>query len=125
MTQALVSSLAKKGYKAVPVEVTKTENADTAWRKLIATNADLLVLLTLNEWKSDTYMTTTLYYDVTMRMRDQDGKDLAEQKLQGKDNLGGNAFDPTSHAKEAVPQAFKEKIGELLNNADIAAALER
>ena len=125
MTQTLVSSLAKKGYNAVAVEVTKTDNGDAAWRKLIATNADLLILLTLNEWKSDTYMTTTLYYYVTMRMRDQDGKDLAEQKLKGKDNLGGDAWDPPSHAREAVPQAFKAKVEELLNNTDVAAALER
>jgi hypothetical protein len=88
-------------------------------------NADLLILLTLNEWKTDTYMRTTLYYDVTMRMRDQDGRVLAEKVLTGSDNLGGDAWDPSAHARQAVPQAFKGKIEELLNNTEIAEALQR
>ena len=77
------------------------------------------------EWKSDTYMTTTLYYDVNMQMRDQDGRIVAEQKLEGSDNLGGDAWNPPSHARQAVPQAFKGKVEELLNNAEVAAALQR
>lgn len=125
MTRVLVASLARKGYNAVPAAVSQADDRDAAWRKLIATKADLLILLTLNEWKSDTYMTTTLYYDVNMQMRDQDGRIVAEQKLEGSDNLGGDAWNPPSHARQAVPQAFKGKVEELLNNAEVAAALQR
>ncbi len=125
MTNALVSSLSKKGFKAVPVFATQTDDQNAALEKLKASGAERLVLLTLNEWKSDTYMNTALFYDVAMKVYDQAGNVLAEKKIQGKDDLGGTVWgDPVSAAKQAVPRAFKGKIEELLNSPSIATTLQ-
>ncbi len=124
MTEALVTSLAKKGYKAVPVAVTQDDDQAAALEKLKAVRAERLILLILNEWKSDTYMNTALSYDVTMKIYDQDGRVLAEKRIQGKDDLGGSSWNPPAHARQAVPRAFKGKIEELLNSPAIADALQ-
>jgi hypothetical protein len=124
MTEALVTSLAKKGYKAMPVAVTQDDDLNAALQKLKDTKADRLILLTLNEWKSDTYMNTVLHYDVTMKIYDQEGKVLTVNKIQGKDDLGGSSWNPQAHAKQTVPRAFKEKIEELLNSPSAANALQ-
>jgi hypothetical protein len=124
MTGALVASLAKKGYKAVPVAVTQDEDQTAVLDKLKAVRAERLILLVLKEWKSDTYMNTALQYDVTMKVCDQDGKVLAEKMIQGKDDMGGSSWNPPAHARQAVPRAFKGKIEELLNSPEIAQALQ-
>ncbi len=124
MTRALASSLSKKGFKAVPVVVTQTDDQNAVLEKLKASGAERLVLLTLNEWKSDTYHNTALQYDVSLKVYDQAGNVLAEKEIKGKDDLGGTLWgDPVSFAKESVPRAFKEKIEVLLNSTSIANAL--
>ncbi len=125
MTRALASSLSKKGFKAVPIVVTQTDDQNAVLEKLKASGAERLVLLTLNEWKSDTYHNTALQYDVSLKVYDQAGNVLSEKKIQGKDDLGGTLWgDPVSFAEKAIPPAFKGKIEELLNNPSIANTLQ-
>jgi len=124
MTQALVASLTRKGYNAVPVVVTQNDDQNAAVQKLKASGAERLILLTLNEWKSVTLMNTALHYDVAMKVYDQDGQVLAEKNIQGNDYLGGSAWNPLAHARQAVPRAFKGKIEELLNSPSIANTLQ-
>jgi hypothetical protein len=81
------------------------------------------LLLTLTEWKSDTFMNVALIYDVTLVVVDRGGTVLAEKRLQGRDNLEGSAWNSPSHARQAVPQAFKEKLQQLLDDDTVAAAL--
>jgi len=38
--------------------------------KLKVTGAKRLLLLTINEWRSDTYSNTSLYYDVVLTVMD-------------------------------------------------------
>jgi hypothetical protein len=84
---------------------------------------DRVLLLTLKESKSDTYVGTGLLYDITLRVADRSGHGLAEKRLSGRDDLGASAWDPPGHACEAVPRAFKSKLEELLNDAAVTAAL--
>ena len=83
-----------------------------------------LLLLTLVEWKSDTYKNTALGYDVTLEVRDAQGNELASCRRSGKDDLGGSFWNPVGHANRAVPTAFAAKLGELLSDPGILAALQ-
>lgn len=125
MTQSIANSLAKKGFKVTPVMVDPpTANRQLFIDKLKATNADHYFILTLIEWKSDTYSSTSLLYDLKAEVLDREGKTLAVNTIQGKDDLGGAwGWNPPAYAKEAVPKAFKEKIEKLLNSPEMEASL--
>jgi hypothetical protein len=124
MTQSLVNSLLRKGFKAVAISVAPADDRQIVIDKLKATGAERFLLLTLTEWKSDTYQNTALIYDVRATILDRDGKTLGESAIKGRDNLGGSAWNPPAHAKETVPNAFKEKVEKLLNSKEIIAALQ-
>jgi len=119
--QAIVEALKSSGVKAQQVQVgPKTGNVVEA---VIKAGADRAVLLALIEWKSDTYASTSLQYDLHLRVLDATGKQLATANLQGKDDLGGSAINPPGHAKEAVPPAFRAKLQQLFAKPEIRAAL--
>lgn len=123
ITQALVNSLRARGFRPVAVIVAASLSPAQAQEPLAQPGGDRALLLTLQEWKSDTYVGTGLIYDITLSVIDQGGRGLAQKRLSGRDDLGGNAWDPPGHAREAVPRAFKSKLEELLNDAAVTAAL--
>ncbi len=124
MTDVLVASLAKKGFKTVPVAVLYSDKRDAVMEKAKAANADRMIILTLNEWKTDTYQNVALLYDATLSVLDREGKQLAMKSVKGRDNLGGSSWNPPAYARKAVPEAFKKKMEELLNAEEVAKALK-
>lgn len=90
-----------------------------ARQALVNTGAEKALLLALNEWKADTYSTTGLIYDIELLILGSDGTVLARTTRKGKDDLGGSAWNPPAHSREAVPIAFRSKLEELFSDADI------
>jgi hypothetical protein len=123
ITQALTNSLRARGFRPVAVIVAASMSPSQVQERLAQAGGDRAVLLTLREWKSDTYVGTGLIYDVTLSVVDSSGRVLGEKTLNGRDDLGGNFWDPPGHAREAVPRAFKGKLEDLLNDAAVTAAL--
>lgn len=123
MTTAIVAALAKRGFQPVAVTVAPGADAAEVRRALFKDGAERGLLLTLVEWKSDTYVGVGLPYDITLAVLDKAGTVLAEKRMNGRDDLGGSFWNPPSHAKEAVPRAFKAKLDALLSDAAIAGAL--
>ena len=120
MRDALAKSLKAKGINVSPVAISYSESAAGVKRTLLATNARRLVLVTLNEWKSDTYMNTALLYDVTLEVMDDKGNSLASNQIKGNDNLGGLGLSPDA----AIAAAFVKKFDVLFDNEKIIAALK-
>lgn len=110
------------GYKAVPVEIVFSDNQDTVLMKFKDSGAERFLLLTLNKWRNDTYMNTSLYYDLVLTIYDQDLKQLAESRASGEEHLG-SGFDTTTPAKENAPKFLQKILEKLLNNAKVQAAL--
>ncbi len=123
MTRAISNSLQKKGFEPVPLFVPPSESSESVRKMLLQSQVDRAILLTLREWKSDTYMDTSLLYDVTLNVLDRTGRVIGEKRVQGRDNLGADVINPPAHAREAVPKAFKAKLEELLNDPAVAKAL--
>jgi hypothetical protein len=123
MTRVISNSLKKNGFKTVPVSISASDSQAKVQGKLKASNCERLIFLTLIEWKSDTYLKTALAYDVSLRVLDQSGENIAIVSIQGMDDLRGSTWDPTTHAIKAIPKAFKHKMEKLLNHPDITSAL--
>lgn len=123
ITSAIERGLKEKGFRPIRVIVAASDSFDVAIKKLSETKAERQILIRVLEWKSDTYVSTGLFYDVAVTVYDATGNMLAEKAIKGYDKLGGSFWNPPSHAKEAVPKAFAAKMEELFNNPEIEAAL--
>lgn len=124
MTRTIAVSLSGKGFKAIPIMVLPSENQSAVLNKLKASAGEILILLTLNEWKSDTATNVALIYDVTLKVYDKSGNPVTEKSLKGKENLKGSAWNPPAYAREHVPKAFKQKIEDLFNSPEISRTLQ-
>ena len=118
----VVAALKKNGVNAEPVAL-KPSQADPR-QALLVLNKDRSLLFVISEWKSDTYINTALIYDVSLTVLDKAGRQIAESVVSGRDDLGGDAINPPSHAKRAVPPAYKAKLEALLNDPKIIEALK-
>lgn len=123
-SKTIISALKSKGIDAREIAVPLGQAGASTQQALIALGRDRSLLLLINDWKSDTYMGTALIYDLRLTVFDKAGRVLAEDALIGRDDLGGSAFNPPAHAKEAVPPAFRAKLEQILNNPKIVAALK-
>jgi hypothetical protein len=113
----------RNGVSVKEIAIRPTESGSEARQALVKLGQARSLLLTLTEWKSDTYMVTLLHYDIRLAVFDSAGKVLGEQSLQGTDSLGSSAINPPGHAREAIPPAYKKKLEQLLTSAEIQQAL--
>lgn len=124
VTTAIVAAMRRRGFQAVPVFVPASADAAQLQQRLLQDIVDFALLLTLREWKSDTLKNVALEYNVTLVVMNRAGQVVAKKDLQGRDNLGGSYWNPPAHAKDAVPQAFKSKLEELLGDPLITGVLQ-
>jgi hypothetical protein len=124
MTTAIVNSLQSKGIHCVPVFVGPADPESSVTSAMKKSAAQRHLLLTLTQWRSDCYSNVALAYDAQLKVLDASGTLLAQKRINGNDNLGGNAWNPPAHAKAAVPKALKEKLELLLNDQAIQDALK-
>ena len=124
ITRDIAASLEKKGFHAIPVIVLPTDSGEAVLQKSKNAAADRGIIVTLLEWKTDTYSNVALLYDVNMSVYGKDGQQLAQKNIKGRDNLGGSSWNPPAHAKKAVPVALRQKLEKLLNSPEISKALQ-
>jgi len=120
----IVSSLQASGVKAKQMDLAPTLGPDEARQKLVGSGAERAVLITLLEWKADTYQRVWLHYDVSIDVFNREGQTLATSQRSGEDNLGDGGMDPPSHSRKAVPPAFKAIVEGLFHDPAVAAALK-
>lgn len=121
-SKTIQRALSAKGVHASAVSLPPGVDETEAIKRL-SVAGDKAVLIVLNEWKADTYSSTTLAYDVQAMIVDASGKVLASKKISGSDNLGGSAFNPPEHSRNVVPVAYRKKLEELFAAPEIAAHL--
>jgi hypothetical protein len=124
MTQAIASSLSKKGFKVIAVVTLPKDSPENILEKLKATRGENLILLTLHDWKSDVFASGPpryIRYNATLKVLDKNGKTLADAKITGEDDLGSAIFS----YENAVREAFKMKIERLLNNPEVVQSLQQ
>ena len=122
MAKVLAKALSRSAGTVQTVRLPPALDKPAVIRALQSSHPDRSLLLSLHEWKSDTYMGTKLVYDAEMEVIDPHGRSVARRRIQGEDDLGGAFWDPQGHAQEAAPLAFKRKMEELFSG-EIAEAL--
>jgi hypothetical protein len=123
-SQTIVATLKEKGIQAESVKLApkaERKEVEAALRKAPGGKG---VLVTLKEWKTDTYTHTLLIYDVAVEVLASNGTVLARNNIQGTDNLGGSAVNPPAHSRRAAPEAFRKNLEKLLNDPDVIQAMQ-
>ena len=115
---SLARSLKAKGYNVTAVNVDPRESSTDARRRL-AGSASKAVLVTLNEWKSDTMMNTAIHYDASIAVLGPKGEELATNSVKGLDNIGNAGISPG----ETIAAALGRKLESLFDNEKVVAAL--
>jgi hypothetical protein len=118
MAKALEKSFADKGTK-VSIVTMPPETSEADAQRKVATPGGKGLLVVLKEWKSDTYATTALHYDVEALVIDSNGRAVARNSVTGVDNLGAG-LDVRNNAPVA---AFGPKMRQLLSAPQMANAL--
>jgi hypothetical protein len=124
MTQMICHALTSKGFQCAPVSVTASASPVEIQRLLQEHAGKRAILFVLHEWKSDTHTDTVLAYDATLRVLDPRGATMAENRIHGRDVLGGTFWNASSFARTAVPQALQKKLEALLNDPAVTTALQ-
>jgi len=119
MSAGITRALEENGQPAKSVIVPPAEGVEGAKTRLRSSGAERQLLFTLREWKTDTLEHTGLWFDVTLDVFDATGEILASKHISGKEISGGSFMSSEKDAQKW----FSEKVGQLLDNRDVAAAL--
>jgi hypothetical protein len=113
-SSSISKSLDARGFRTSVVTVSATQSRRAALDALRKGLAQRSVLVTLKEWKSDKFFNTSVSYDSTVTVYDENGQELASRTFKGDDNIG----------KGPVLTEFKNKIEEWFSDPKIVAALK-
>jgi hypothetical protein len=116
---ALARSLKAKGYTVTTVDLDPRESATDARRRLTG-GSSKAVMVTLNEWKSDTMMNTDIHYDVSLVVLGPKGDELATNSVKGQDNIGNAGLSPG----QTISGALGRKLESLFDNEKVITALK-
>lgn len=122
ISSVVAKALSQNGAKVDVITVAPRDQEKTVIDKLVAKKARG-VLISVSEWKSDTYMSVSLHYDVTVSIIEPDGRVAARKRIQGTDNLGSSGINPPELSRQVVPPAFKQKVEQLFSSPEVAALL--
>jgi len=116
------ASIIADGYKAKSTPLPFRTPEGDAITRLKASGAGRLLLVTVFEWKTDTYVRVALHYDLAAKIYDTSGRLLGTNRIKGRDNLG-----PVTLPAQVGPlaaSAAKRKFEHLLNAPAIQQNLQ-
>lgn len=129
MTQVICNGLQKQGFQCIPIQVMPSESTDVVRRRLKEGPGDTALLLTVRDWRSDTWVKTILDHNTSLEVFDRDGTLLAQTSVQGADKGADTLPGVTSTFSNAMytslPLAMKSILEELLNYPTVVMALQR
>lgn len=118
MAQVIANSLGNKGYTIRLITVTHTDTPQEVLDKLVSSETDRVLLLTVKEWKTDTKTSGRLIFDLALVVFDAKKHVLIEKGISSsKEDIGTNP-------KNAAPNALKGKMELLFNDPSVAAVLK-
>lgn len=117
---AIVRGLNASGVNVVTAVASPADPVTRVRSGLQATNARRHIHVTLHEWKTDSLINTSLYYDLTVAVLDGRGATLAERRIKGEDELGGTmGMGP----EDRIVAGVGKRLNEIFADPQIVAAL--
>jgi hypothetical protein len=92
LTQVIALSLTAAGAHPIPLKLTPQLDRRTVIGALTANSADHYILLTVNDWKSDSFSSTSVYFDLTLEDLDHYGTVQRQSALKGEAQFAGHAL---------------------------------
>lgn len=120
---AIARGLQSRGFKSTAVSVVPPAQAADPKVYSQRAGAERVALLRIHEWKSDTFMNTALHHDLVLVIYDDNGTQLATNRVAGNSNLGGDAINPPGHARGAVPDFYRKTLQQLFAPDDVVKSL--
>ena len=124
VTRAISESLAIRGYRAIPVNVSYDLTEQQVKELLIRKEADRSIFVMISQWESDTYTNIGLTYDMSLMVFGLNQVLLAETSVADTKTISGSFWDPPAAAKEKVPEAIRAILEALLNDPKVISALQ-
>ena len=123
MLGSLAASFGRKGFQVEKANASHTESPETVLGRLHGQSADRKIIMTLYEWKTDTYMNADLFCFVTLQVFDAGNNLLGESSIKAeREGYGGSFWNPVKHARRVAPKAFKLKMDALFGHENIRKA---
>jgi hypothetical protein len=123
LTDALVRALKARGITASALPLGAGTSTDTAVSQFQTQDADRLLVVSMQEWKTDAMMRLTLHWALEATVHDRSGAAIASHSISGNAPVGDVAFDLEKGKSAIATQQIAAKLGELLNDPEIVAAL--
>ena len=123
MVSAISNGLADAGLNTKAISASYSESPASVRDRIVAIGDNRALLVTITQWKTDTYVNVKLLYDLRAEVLDAKGIVLAHNEVRGEENLGGNFINPPAHAIRASPEAFGHKLEALVGSPTILDAL--
>ena len=125
-SKSVATALQRKGVRATAVNgprlaKEKNEVLQVVGRK--QDDFDRVILIDLNQWRSDTMTNITLDYDIGFSVLDSKMRPLASTKAKNSDKLDGSIWNPVGASEEAVTNAQKKIFDNLLGDPSIVSSL--
>ncbi|MFK7942011.1 MAG: hypothetical protein AB8B85_03725 [Paracoccaceae bacterium] len=118
----LVNSYAKSGKRPTALSTIPGMETASIVVKTGSTGAERLVVIEVREWKTDVFAQVTVSWDLTARIFDAAGRELATEQSNGVEGTGSAGVSQDANALIAQAAA-KRRFGELLSKPAIIAAL--
>jgi hypothetical protein len=112
ISQSVNRSLAERGFKTSVIVTKPSASRRTTIEAISKSGVERGVLITLKEWKSDKYFRTSLIQNVSVKVYDGAGKELASATFESDEVVGD------------VPTAFRSKIEQWFADDKIVEALK-
>lgn len=123
IAESINTALKADGAKSISVPLSGSLSFSNARKRLLKEKATRFVLMTIKEWRSDTYWSTKLDYDVDLKIFGEDGSIRGGRNMQGTEVGRSDAFTPKERSREMVRVKFKKIVEQLFNDPKTAAAI--
>lgn len=120
---SMINSLEQMQNKVVPVYTDSKEDFEVVVKNISKNKFDVAILLTFNEWFSDTYVNTDVDYNINLKIFNKDSQVITETKDVRRYEIGGSFMNPPQFAKDHVPFEFKKIIEKMFEVKNITEAL--
>ncbi|WP_149243257.1 hypothetical protein [Dyadobacter sp. 32] len=124
LSNNISSSLSANGSSASVINTNTAQTASAILSNLKTAGQSRLILINCKQLHTDGYSRRSLLYNLIVSIYASNGTVIRQKTFNGKKPLGGNFFTGPGKFKKYMPEAFKNLIEEIFNDADIVSALK-